>query len=650
MQKIFQLLAFLLLSAPAAFSQASEATLLGNWHDDDLILTSWLDSRYNEVWGFAINGHEYAVIGSTEGMHIIDVTNPANPEEAFRVDGAAIGPNLVHRDFKTFNGYLYCVADEGSASTLQIVDLNDLPNSITEVYNSNEFVITAHNLYIDETQARLYLVGAQGKTKVLDISTPDQPVLLGSYPDADYFMPYVHDAYIADHIGFFNCGNQGFWVIDFTDPQNPQTISTLTNYVDAGYNHSGWVSEDGKYYFLLDETHGMAIKVIDITDLENLQVVATMEPGNWNDEIAHNAIVRGDLLFVSYYYDGLQVWDISNPLEPVRVYYYDTYPGQNETFFAGAWGVYPLLPSGNVLVSDMQGGLFVVEALPDPVNLTLLPGETEFEICAGETITFELTLGGDFSPNGVNLSIDPGSTPATVAFNPNPAMPGSTVTVTVSDVEATGGNVGELIILADDGVNSNAVSVFVMADLVPEFLSYLYPLPSDVPPVSGINFEWMDVDFAESYKLQIATDPADFDNSLVYSASTTATSFPLPITLDPATTYHWRVVTTNACGQDVPASTSFTTEGANAVTQLDGRRLDVFPNPAKARLTVSLEQSLGETLQLEMTSITGQQVLRQEILAGENTALLNVSPLPSGVYFLKISSENDAVVRRVIVQ
>jgi hypothetical protein len=39
--------------------------------------------------------------------------------------------------------------------------------------------------------------------------------------------------------------------------------------------------------------------------------------------------------------------------------------------YQGAWGVYPLLPSGNILVSDMQEGLFVIE------NVNLLSSTQE---------------------------------------------------------------------------------------------------------------------------------------------------------------------------------------------------------------------------------------------------------------------------------
>ena len=68
---------------------------------------------------------------------------------------------------------------------------------------------------------------------------------------------------------------------------------------------------------------------------------------------------------VSHYYDGLWIWDISDPQNLTYVTSYDTYPLENGNSYKGAWGVYPFLPSGNILVSDMQFGLFVLS----PPNL-----------------------------------------------------------------------------------------------------------------------------------------------------------------------------------------------------------------------------------------------------------------------------------------
>lgn len=650
MKKTLPIVLFCLLSVSTVFAQPEKATLLGNWHDDNLVVVPWINGRYNEVWGLAVNNHEFAVLGSTAGMHFIDVTDPTDPQQLFVVEGTSMGSNIVHRDFKDFNGYLYAVADEGSSATLQIIDIQDLPNSITQVYASNEFVVTSHNLFIDTSQARLYLLGAQGKTKILDISNPADPVLLGSYPNANFYMPYVHDAYIRDNIGIFNCGNDGMWVIDFTDPTDPVLLGTMTNYPGSGYNHSGWLSDDGNYFYLLDETHGSPVKVVDMSDYSDMEVVATVDAESSPTQIPHNAIIRDNLLYVSYYYDGLQVYDISNPLNPQRVVYYDTYFGPDASFYAGAWGIYPLLPSGNILVSDIQSGLWVFEALPDYLNLNLTPSNTQFNACTDEPLTFTLTVGTDFSDGGVSFQMV-GGVPGLATFSPNPAPPGSTVTVTISNLNSTQGTTETLTIQATDGVNSNTADIQLTVGETPGTAELVSPAPgaSQVPlkPV----FEWSTANPpATGYKLQVSGNLTNFDNGIVYSATTSNQSFPLSSNLEPNKTYHWRVVSQNSCGSTTSGIQAFTTEGGNATGDLMNNKFKIFPNPVHENLIVAFETSVGEALDLTLFSVTGEEKLQQEVLPGSNTIKLKMGNLPQGIYLLKISSENDAVIRKVIVQ
>ncbi|MBK7407718.1 MAG: choice-of-anchor B family protein [Saprospirales bacterium] len=356
--------------AISAFSQAQEAKLLNTWFDNSLIPTSSYNGRYNDIWGYAQNGREYAIIGSTAGVHFLDVTIPEAMEqiEAAFVPGVAQGAQLVHRDFKNFGKYLYVVADEGQ-STLQIVDMSFLPDSTAILYSSNEFLRRAHNIFIDTITAHLYTCGVTTATggvslQILSLDDPEHPQLLGAYPNGTLNLPYVHDAYVRHDTAYLNCGTSGFWVVDFTDPNTPQVLGTMTDYPQSGYNHSGWLDLAGHYYYLGDETHAKDLKTVDVSDFTDIKVINTFNAESPEQKtIPHNMLLRDNFLYVSYYYDGLQVFDVSDPLNPVHIAYYDTFAEPNNGSYQGAWGVYPLLPSGRVLLSDMQNGLFVFDKI-----------------------------------------------------------------------------------------------------------------------------------------------------------------------------------------------------------------------------------------------------------------------------------------------
>ncbi len=354
------------------FGQAYKGKLLDRWNDPSLVSSTAYDNAYNEIWGYATSQNEYAIIGTTKGTHFIDVTDPENIFEAHVIEGEAQGVAIVHRDFHDHQDHLYIVCDEGQSSTLQILDLSVLPNEPTMVYNSSELLNRAHNIFIDSQSDRLYSLSHKSNTTsrayaVFDISDPANPVQIHS---ANTFGPllvgHVHDAYIFDHIGYFNCGNDGLIIADMSDLSSIEVLSYLesSDYPQSGYNHSGWPSEDGNYYFFADETHGMDLKVLDVSDKTDASIIGTFDANNpSNKSIAHNQVLKEDYLYVAYYYDGLQVYDVSDPENIQRTMYYPTSQITATNDFEGAWGVYPFLPSGIILVSDMQEGLFVIDQI-----------------------------------------------------------------------------------------------------------------------------------------------------------------------------------------------------------------------------------------------------------------------------------------------
>ena len=365
------LLCFLHIGQTQATAQnPDEATLVYNWQDSTLIPSIYFGNRYNEVWGFVRNGREYAVMGSERGTHIFDLSNRSNIHESHFVPAPFTGEYVVHRDYHDYNGYLYIVCDEGGGiSTLQIVALHDLPNSVQMVYDSNDLFDRSHNIFIDTATAKMYACipkhtdGTKNGLEVYSLQSPEQPQLIGVYDNVD-----VHDLYVRNDTAYLNAGNDGLWVLDFADAANPVLLGSLTQYVThgQGYNHSGWLSDDGQYYVFADETHGIQMKVCDVSDLSDINVVSTF----WSDvdveSIAHNLIIRDDFVYVAHYHDGLQIFDISDPYNPTLAAEYDTYSPTDHYDYRGAWGVYPFLPSGLILVSDMQYGLYVLDVGLEP--------------------------------------------------------------------------------------------------------------------------------------------------------------------------------------------------------------------------------------------------------------------------------------------
>lgn len=321
-----------------------------------------------------MNGAEYAVVGSTRGAHIIALDD-GDPHQLFRLDGAVNGSQHVHRDYHTYKNYLYTVADQGFSS-LQIFDLSELPNKITTVYDSTYPIVNAHNIFIDTTSGHLYSclgglsIGGNrvsNDISIFDLSNPEKPELLLRDTEIPWWnFAGVHDVYVRNDTAYLNTQFDGLVVADFSDLNDPKLLGRLTIYPESGYNHSGWLHESGEFYAMADETHGTRIKIVDVRDFDNMEVIALFGSETTDFSIVHNLLFKGDSLYVSYYADGAYVYDLSDRENPKLAAFYDT----NELIpdsarYDGCWGIYPFLPSKRIIASDRQNGLFIFQLLED---------------------------------------------------------------------------------------------------------------------------------------------------------------------------------------------------------------------------------------------------------------------------------------------
>lgn len=389
---------FICAGTKLSAQQNSNLTLKANWDDNTLPIKS--DLSYNDCWGFAKAGREYAVLGSLEKIHFIEVTNPLTINEVQRF---TLGANSIWRDFKFYKDHIYAVCDESSPlgeglNVFDVSNINATSSRVTHVFQNTSLFTRVHNIWIDSTAGRLYCAGSSNGTGrhglvVYDIkTTPASPTVCANLDLRPYGGGYVHDVHVQNGKIYCSHGTTiGMKIYDATainawQPGNA-LITTATNLggiavPNQGYNHSSYLSEDKTKLIMAEETHGKPLRIVDVSDASSLTVVGTMysctecssnssSAPNGSMPIVHNPFVKGNLAFLAYYHEGVVVYDISTPSAPTRVAYYDTdYPNRSTSYqsFYGAWGAYPYLPSQRVLVSDVLNGLFVLE-----LNQTLLP-------------------------------------------------------------------------------------------------------------------------------------------------------------------------------------------------------------------------------------------------------------------------------------
>ena len=351
----------------------------------------------NDVWGYVdLNTErEYALLGLRNGLAVIDVTDPAIP---FQV-GQVAGGDTLWRDVKVLQVYeertrrwrAFAYVSAEAADQIMVIDLTGLPNRVSLAGRVTDNV-SSHNVYVSNVDYAtsapvtgwppplLQVLGSNelhGAFRAYGLADPAAPDLSGQSP-GDTVAHYTHDATsmlvddarataCSDSAGpceiLFDFSESTFDIWELSDQSNPKLLSSTT-YDQASYVHSGWWSEDRNHLYVHDEldeaNHGLktTLRIFDLSSL-TAPVLSHVWEGP-TGAIDHNGYVRGNRYYMSNYTRGFTVLDITQADAPREVGYFDTFPVSDSPAFDGAWGVYPYLPSGNILVSDFSGGLYVV--------------------------------------------------------------------------------------------------------------------------------------------------------------------------------------------------------------------------------------------------------------------------------------------------
>ena len=346
-------------------------------------LTNAINADGNDAWGWTdpMNNNEYAIIATSHSTAFVNITDPVNPIFLGRVETET--STSIWRDVKVYNNHAFIVADNVGAHGMQVFDLTRLRNvaSPPETFTPDAVytgVNSCHNIVINEDEGIAYLVGCNtysGGPTFVNISNPLLPTDAGGYSEEGY----SHDAQVVTYSGpdsdytghriliASNGYSDKLVILDVTDKENTVKISEVS-YSQTAYTHQGWFTEDMTYFIVGDEldevNYGLNTRtlVFDFSDLDNPTLSSTYYGPT--SAIDHNGYVLGDTYFLSNYRAGMRVLDISNissPSNPMtEIGYFDTFPDNDSTAFNGAWSVYPYFASGNIVISDIDRGLFVV--------------------------------------------------------------------------------------------------------------------------------------------------------------------------------------------------------------------------------------------------------------------------------------------------
>ena len=413
----------------------------------------------NDCWGYVSpSGREYALMGVRNAMVVLEITDPANPV----IIDSITHPDSLWGDIKTYLSFAYVVNETGGG--IDVVDLSDVDNGNVTLVQSVTLagVSSSHDVAIDTVSGFLYLClpNINGARLVaFDLSDPANPTLAGQMTSADG-GDGLHDAQVVTFTSGPNAGKQicfgtgegrGLDIIDVTDKSNMFRLSRTT-YPNLSYSHQCWLSDDGLLLYLNDETDGVNETIIfDVSDLTNPVIANTYDSGVSATD--HNLYIQNGFIFEAEYHAGVRIFCLEDPVNPVQVGWFDTFPEDDGSGFDGAWSVYPFFPSGTLIVSDITRGLFVL----DP-SAALSAGALEVSYPSGRPDTID-PAGGTAMPVTFDGACGAVVASGTVLLH----VDAGTGFVTVPMTDQGGGMFSAVFPATDCGTN---VQYFVSADNV----------------------------------------------------------------------------------------------------------------------------------------------------------------------------------------
>lgn len=350
--------------------------------------------QVNDVWGWEDpeTGHEYALVGRTDGTSFIDLTDPSNPIYVGDLPKTATANQSLWRDIKVYKDHAFIVADGAGAHHMQVFDLRQLRDVQNPPAHFKETALykgiySAHNIIINEATGFAYAVGSDsggetcgGALHMINIQDPTNPTFAGCFADTRTGRRgtgATHDAQCVTYHGpdleyqgreiCLSSNGTALSIADVTDKDNPVAIS-VAEYPNVAYTHQGWLTEDHRYFFLNDEgdeasglVEATRTLIFDLTELD--EPVAVEEYFGPSSAIDHNLYIRDNLMYQTNYVEGLRIVDVTDPEHPTEVGFFDTVPyGKNDNSpVLGAWSNYPFFKSGVIVVTSGREGVFFLK-------------------------------------------------------------------------------------------------------------------------------------------------------------------------------------------------------------------------------------------------------------------------------------------------
>jgi hypothetical protein len=314
-------------------------------------------SLYPGDYQFISGIEDYVYLTRNSDFSILDVTDSSNVQY---VSGFEI-PGFV-QDISVSGNYAYTgnngfrVIDISDSTHPVEVGYADVVGDLAEPANDSLVLFCPNSMTANNT------------VHIMNVSDPQNPVSLDSY-----LSPVMTgDPAVKDRLAFIACWWDGVRILNFEDPENLTLIGHTMGWVSGGvpgvdYCYAQAVDVEDNYLYIVDygpfapdeDTYGLYI--IDITDPANPNLLNRFQNLTASD-YPQDVKVRDGIVYIADGNGGVDVVDVFDPMNPVVLGYVDLIDGSTGITLEGDYAY----------VSEyILGGLQIVD-ISDPSSPALV--------------------------------------------------------------------------------------------------------------------------------------------------------------------------------------------------------------------------------------------------------------------------------------
>ncbi|MBD3192162.1 MAG: DUF2341 domain-containing protein [Candidatus Heimdallarchaeota archaeon] len=284
------------------------------------------DNRQGQTW---INGYDSGWQTVSYNLPTVELA-PYEGQTIYVAFGHGDGWTANYHQ-RTYLDYLLIGTAQGSGQSTQN---NHAIGSITSDCPNDDFFgkISLNSLdnleevgqFADQDSPRAvavrgnyaYIADWADSFKVIDISDPTAPLLVGEYHFSDQEPSHAcHGFYVTvsgsyAYVGVEYLEINHLWILSIGDPTQPQFVSEYNN--PSGSFQAIAVSDDYDLGYVADGDNGL--EIIDLQDKANPSFITSYNDGGYAEDIAVRSFPSGTTIaYVADGTDGLEIIDVSDP-------------------------------------------------------------------------------------------------------------------------------------------------------------------------------------------------------------------------------------------------------------------------------------------------------------------------------------------------